>query len=342
MAGMKKTLLKYWKSAVFSFIAFLLFYSGMKSYVNMETSSSAVVELYGEYPSRQQAEEILKDCQSADEVTDVCFVANGGMENVENPDLSRQITAQVTKVCGMAALYDRAGAALEERDESGCIIDSSLASALFGSRNCVGGKLLLGEKLYQVRGIASWNQPVILIRSWEKEQLYTQVLIGRKKGQNPQNAANSFLMGNGLSGTLVDDSWLLVISSWFPAVFLLAFAIWAGKWIGKMQGEGKISETGTLSKAEKSARFRNAFLKVLIWAVCLFLISRLVTVPSDWLPDKWSDFSFWPEKIKKETQLLKWYLMLPKTMAQTECLINAGGCMGKCGAASLMLLFSCF
>ena len=79
MAGMKKTLLKYWKSAVFSFIAFLLFYSGMKSYVNMETSSSAVVELYGEYPSRQQAEEILKDCQSADEVTDVCFVANGGM-----------------------------------------------------------------------------------------------------------------------------------------------------------------------------------------------------------------------------------------------------------------------
>lgn len=330
MAGTKNFILKYWKAAVWSAMAFLLFYSGMKNYMNIGTSNTAVVELYGEYPSRQQAEEIRKNCQSADEVTDICFVADGGMETVENPELSRQITAQVTGVLGMAALYDRAGAALEERDETGCIIDRSLASALFGSQNCIGNQVLLREKIYQIRGIASWDQPVILVHFSEKEQLYTQVVIGQKLGQSAQNAASAFLMGNGLSGTLVDDSWLTMVSSLFPALFLFFFAIWAGRWMEIFSG------------TEKLTRFQNAFLKILIWGCCLFLISRLIFIPSDWLPDKWSDFSFWPEKIEKETQLLKWYLMLPKTMVQTERLINAVECMGKCTAAALMLLFSCF
>lgn len=41
----------------------------------------------------------------------------------------------------------------------------------------------------------------------------------------------------------------------------------------------------------------------------------------DWIPDQWSDFSFWMEKWKEAGKNLQWYLMLPKTAVQTERII---------------------
>ena len=62
---------------------------------------------------------------------------------------------------------------------------------------------------------------MILIRPPQKNLVCTQVLIRGKKGQELEGAASDFLVGNGLSGILVDDSWLEVILPWFPVTFLV-------------------------------------------------------------------------------------------------------------------------
>ena len=49
---------------------------------------------------------------------------------VTNPEDFRQTNARVTGIVGMAALYDRQAALLEENDETGCVIDKDTALEL--------------------------------------------------------------------------------------------------------------------------------------------------------------------------------------------------------------------
>ena len=142
-------------------LASFLFYSGMKDYVKVGKTDTAVVELYGDYPTVNQAKQIWENHQSGDEITDFCFVWNGGVQVVTNSEDFRQTNARVTGIVGMAALYDRQAALLEENDETGCVIDKDTALELFGSENCAGSQLTVGEQIYEVRGVVSWNQHMI-------------------------------------------------------------------------------------------------------------------------------------------------------------------------------------
>ena len=118
---------KYLKVIMAVLLTAALFYSGMKDYVKVGKTDTAVVELYGNYPTVNQAKQIWENYQSSDEITDFCFVWNGGVQVVTNPEDFRQTNARVTGIVGMAALYDRQAALLEENDETGCVIDKDTA-----------------------------------------------------------------------------------------------------------------------------------------------------------------------------------------------------------------------
>ena len=314
---------KYLKVVMAALLAAALFYSGMKDYVKVGKTDTAVIELYENYPTVNQAKQIWENYQSGDEITDFCFVWNGGVQVVTNPEDFRQTNARVTGAVGMAALYDRQAALLEENDETGCVIDKDTALELFGSENCAGSQLTVGEQIYEVRGVVSWNQHTMLIRSSQKNQVCTQVLIRVKNGQDLEGTASDFLMGNGLSGILVDDSWLDVILPWFPVAFLVMLIITVSRWLYEM--EHGIWENGFV-------------IRILLWGIGLFFCARLLSnIPQSWLPDKWSEFSFWPGKIRKTMEAFRWYIVFPKTMAQAERLMSGIGCIIKCGAAALLI-----
>ena len=319
----KKYCSKYLKVVMAVLLTAALFYSGMKDYVKVGKTDTAVVELYGNYPAVNQAKQIWENYQSGDEITDFCFVWNGGVQVVTNPEDFRQTNARVTGAVGMAALYDRQAALLEENDETGCVIDKDTALELFSSENCAGSQLTVGEEIYEVRGVVSWNQHVVLIRPPQKNLVCTQVLIRGKKGQDLEGAASDFLMGNGLSGILVDDSWLNVILPWFPVAFLVMLIITVSRWLHEME----------------RGMWENGFvIRILLWGIGLFFCVRLLShIPQNWLPDKWSDFSFWSGKIRKTMEAFRWYIVFPKTMAQVERLMSGIGCIIKCGAAALLI-----
>ena len=287
-------------------LASFLFYSGMKDYVKVGKTDIAVVELYEDYPAVNLAKQIWENYQSDDEIADLCFAWNGGVQVVTNPEDFRQANARVTGVVGMAALYDRQAALLEENDETGCVIDKDTALELFGSENCAGSQLTVGEQIYEVRGVVSWNQHMILIRPPQKNLVCTQVLIRGKKGQELEGAASDFLVGNGLSGILVDDSWLEVILPWFPVTFLVMLIRTVSRWLYEM--ERGTWENGIQRSREKKIDFRKCscfVIRILLWGIGLFFCVRLLShIPQSWLPDKWSDFSFWPAKLRKSFPLV--------------------------------------
>lgn len=164
----KNCFLKYMKAMSAVLLSSVLFYFGMKDYVHVGKTDIGVAELYGNYPTVSQAKQLWQDSQKGDEITDLCFLCNGGVQTVKNSRYSRQTNVRVTGIIGMAALYDRQAAMLEESDENGCVIDKNTALDLFGSENCVGNQLMVGEDIYEVRGVAFWSQHMLLIRPAQK------------------------------------------------------------------------------------------------------------------------------------------------------------------------------
>ena len=79
----------------------------MKDYVKVGKTDIAVVELYEDYPAVNLAKQIWGKLSNSDEIADLCFAWNGGVQVVTNPEDFRQANARVTGVVGMAALYDR-------------------------------------------------------------------------------------------------------------------------------------------------------------------------------------------------------------------------------------------
>ena len=88
-------------------LASFLFYSGMKDYVKVGKTDTAVVELYGDYPAVNLAKQIWENYQSSDEITDFCFVWNGGVQVVTNPEDFRQTNARVALWEWLLCMTDR-------------------------------------------------------------------------------------------------------------------------------------------------------------------------------------------------------------------------------------------
>lgn len=69
--------------------------------------------------------------------------------------------------------------------------------------------------------------------------------------------------------------------------------------------------------------FCNLLYSVMAGTVVWLLFTHL-TWPEGWIPSRWSDFGFWKEKVDQAVAEFKLYLMLPKTVSQTEGMILGG------------------
>lgn len=324
-----------WQKTGFVRICFVLaaafcYYLGVKAYVSVENTESATIYLSASYPNRIEAVEILENCQEEENPMDLCFYWDGGMQWVKNESYGRSSKVLVAGLTGDASLYNWRGNALNQENRNGCIIDQETAIALFGSTDCAGSTVTFGENQYEICKVAPWRHRVMLIHPTKKDTVYTRVFVRPKKGESLQNAASRFLMSYGLNGSLVDDRWLSTLA--LAALLLLP----AGLFVTFF----KVAE-----ERKKAARDN----KRLYWlwqcaivlgaGIVLVLIYKNFSIPNDWLPDKWSNFEFWSEKIEKERENLDFYLMLPKTVPQTERIQQAA--KSVLGGTSSFILYLC-
>ncbi len=295
-------------------IAGFCYYLGVKSYISIELADSASIYLAAPYPDSAQAEEILEESGEAEDSMDICFYWDGGIRTVENKDYGRSSKVVLAGLTGDASLYHWRGNALSEENKRGCMIDEKTALELFGSTDCVGNRITYGKEEYEICRVIPWKYRVMLIHPTTRDIQYTRVFVREREGETRQNTANRFLMSYGLNGTFVDDEWLLLFAK--IGLFLLP----AGLVITFFKA---VSKKKKAVEDDKRKYWVWQCVMILGVGILFFLIYKNFHIPSDWLPDKWSNFGFWPEKIEKERENLSLYLMLPKTVPQVERIVLA-------------------
>lgn len=287
----------------------ICFWRGVISYVQIRENESVSLFFTGEYPDRDQALRILEDEKQKENPIDVCFLLDKGMHTAQVKTYERQQSVWLCEILGNAALYDEYIQGFAEEDIHGCVIDKGTAYALFGSENVIGSEIFLNGKTYMVRQIFPWKQPVMIIHSHNKKDMYSRMFIRPQEKETKKDAAEAFLLRQGLSGNIVRE---------FPVKKIAFFVL--------MLFPGMLCcDLFLLADRERKENRENkrmyyiwmgASCFVIVFFLCWFVTE--MEFPAEWIPGKWSDFSFWSEKWNVTVAEIKNFLMLPKTVMQAE------------------------
>lgn len=300
---------RYGKRLFMWFLMLLCYFGALLAYGGMQEEAAVPVFLSAPCPNQHSVKEILEQEAESDPSISSCFYWDGGIETVTEPVYGRQAKVTAAGILGNAGLYDWRLNHFALEDREGCILDEESALELFGTRDAEGRRLLFRNREYEVRRVIPWTQRMFLFRPDDTACVYTRVFVKYQNRGNRQKTAEQFLMSHGLSGTVVEERILKGIS--LAVLFALpgAWTVSLGIWLRQKRKQ---------AEAEKKRRWFWTGICAAFYAVVLCAIWRYVRIPTDWLPGRWSDFQFWPAKLQAEAENLRLYLMMAKTVIQTE------------------------
>lgn len=285
------------------------YFGCLRSYGKVERADAVPVVFSDHEPAISEVRSILRSQEEAEREEEVCFYWEGGLVSVEEPIYGRRKKVFLAGVQGEAALFDWRIRGFEDEDQKGCIIDRETALELFGSADAEGRELQIQKDFYLVRRVINWKQRLILIHNNDKDARYSRVFFNCKS-ENKSNMTDQFLMRYGLNGEQTGAEGVQALAG--ASVWLLPFVLFL---------ELLLYAAG-LKKAAAGTRSER------IWkGACLLLIVSILYVvicnfqlPSDWLPGKWSDFSFWYRRIREEQEKMVYFFMVSRTARETEIL----------------------
>lgn len=313
MSGNSRTFLKDWRKRLLPAVFALIFYgAAVFFFCQIQREPSVTVFLSGFFPDGDQVEDILKSMEKTEQQDrGLCFFREGGMETLEDPEYGRSASAMTGEIVGDASLYDWRLAGLLSQDRQGCVLDRVSAVKLFGTEEAEGRWLLFQGKEYQVRKVLPWKQRMFLTASEQSTDTYNRVFVKRRDSEMGKTT-EQLLMGYGLSGTAVEGGFLRGTA----LMALLLFPAAAG-WV--------LWKTARMEQKKYSFRQGDYW----IWTGALLLLAgtgimilwNTIRIPGDWIPSRWSDFTFWSERFFDAADNIRWFLMLPKTVLQTENIV---------------------
>ncbi|WP_368233678.1 ABC transporter permease [Anaerotruncus rubiinfantis] len=201
-------------------------------------------------------------------------------QRVQSPLTGRESKAAVLFFRGDSRQALPVAQALSNADQTGCLIDRETARQLFGSENAVGNEIAYAQKNYMVRGVFGAPVGTMILRAPDSTVLTSLTIADGAQRQ-------AFLTRHGLS----PDLWISHKVYAYAAKFLcLTPVVLLAAW--------------TLQGLLRTVRRQRDY--PARWALLFFLSAAAVTLlmlgifqvlPVEWIPSRWSDFSFWSETV---------------------------------------------
>lgn len=238
----------------------------------------------------------------------------------ENKDLGRRVQVPVLVVCGNTQLLLRENVKLEEEDYDGCLLSRDTAIQLFGSPNAENMKVWIDEKAYIVRGILRDTENAAVIQAKSREQKkFLALTVECGMSWSRQQVQDVFMMRHGISGKIIKLETLSSIAS----VLLAVFPLLAGGGIIKMIWLFRRRFAGMPLKNA------NAVGMGICWAgtVCMiflliYILAKILVIPADMIPTKWSDFTFWSRWLETEKESMLLLLLTEKQIPWRGCVYD--------------------
>lgn len=272
-------------------------------------ADSAVVLLEGEPLDGEQAAMLCGQEAKSEEQSGFCFwgeqnktelfCRETGGEGVVNTILVQGNPELIVEGIGMLAYQ-----------EQGCFLDAQTSAELFGTRQAAGQTVWCGDQPYTVCGTVE-SMDRILIRQASEADGAVLDMLSLYLAEN-SGSAQQFLIRYGLSGKVMDTQFLSAAAQDMLLLLPLILGIWLIRLLA-----AQASETDGLW--HRAAYAAGALLAA---AAVLYFVFRRIEIPSDMIPTKWSDFSFWEQWWDSQRENLLLIFRTAKGEAQLTMLWN--------------------
>lgn len=278
--------------------------------------------------SSGKAEQIQHQEREEETPVGFCFWGEQPRKTLECRETGK--TAQVSQIllAGNPELMEAASLAWQ----SGCLVDAQTAYTLFGTTK-VGGQILWADgNSYPVLGIADAVRPV-MVRMAEGEESLDRLALAAS-GEGGTTEAAQCLIRWGLGGKILNPVFLWSLVQNFLLLFpgilctIVCFRMARG-W----------REIGDLFRQKQWPCLCRILLAGVLFLGGIWLLLSRVTIPSEMIPTKWSDFSFWGAWWAEERERILALLLTPMEDGRLQMLWNMIKSMAANAGACLAVLW---
>lgn len=293
-----------------------------------------------------------------EEMPKFCIWGQKEKETITNEDLSRSIQTDVVLFCGNPELLFEDCRVPARRDSQGCLIDEGTAWELFGSANVEGKEISYQGKSYTIRKVIPGKEKIFalqicslvehetakdglspeggMLKDRQPDETKEDIVLNRLTMQKPeektqQDMALMWENQYGLSVTVLDVELLKGIGGFCVLLVPVTSCICFLCYLFCQYRQQK----RPVWKAVVAA------LGFTLAVSFFLLLKEQINIPDDYIPTRWSDFSFWTELWKQKQEAIRLLFQMPKTDLDIAWLESFGRTLGYGLLAEIFLLTSC-
>lgn len=332
-----RTYVKYIISAAAAGLGIFLFYLSSVSWGQLLLTKDRVM-FYLEQPlSVQEAKEVDEKSQEekqmdseqedgTETMPEFCIWGQKDKVEITNANLYRSAQADAVLMCGNPELLFEDCRLPGRKDTQGCLLDEKTAWELFGSSEVIGKEISYEGTPYIIRQVLSSKERIFAFQvsspkghgDLEGSQPGNETIGGEQNGtdnvlnritmQKPEQKSLQDLQslwGNkyGISATILDLQLLQGIGGFFVLLIPLTscvYFLWYLFCLYRQQSQ-------LVWKAAVAAL-------ALVLAVCFFILLKVqINIPDDYIPTRWSQFSFWQYLWLQKQEAVELLIKIPKT-----------------------------
>lgn len=336
------------------------------------------IQLDGQKLDAASAQELCQQELSAEEPLELNCWGETGKTVVESRENGQSASVSLLYTGEKSGLIVP-GTEILSWKEDGCFFDKKTAADLFGSEKAAGQIIWCGDRKYTVCGTFESFRNLMLCRVHKEDgAVLTAISCRVPELSGAASCVQEFMMRRNLAGEILDFTFLAYLShdlllllplclgirllqmissaaasqdtqGWFPSEknsfsLLDAFGQDRRRWSHREESSVPLSDTAVRksNSPEKEKILFRTFLRclqlILVVGIFVFLWAN-IRIPSDMIPSRWSDFSFWGTwwETRKENLLL----LLRTAQGEAQTMLLWSFCRSVCadaGAAICLLL----
>ncbi len=290
--------------------------------------------------SREAAELLKRDEEFTKEsgyekpeaISGVCIWGEKKQAVLENKNLSRKTEADVILFCGDIELLIEGCRVPATDDIRGCLVDEQTAWELFGDSQVTGMEVTCEGIPYMIRKVIPGEKKIAVFPAGSMEGGTSGIQDGLNLGEgagegNQENHSclsritvlkpaavsmndlkSSLYSRYGVAATLLDLQLLRGISGFFVLLVPVMVCVFVLR--NFYQSYQKQQEW--IWKAVMAAS------ALVLLMLALLFIRQWVQIPYDYIPEKWSDFTFWTELWKEKADGMEYLMKIQKSILDLE------------------------
>lgn len=313
-------------------VALILFYLSAVSWGSLISRKDNVMFYLKQPLSISDAEEADRKIQEGrrnssqaeaegEAMPEFCIWGQENEVNLTNESLCRSFQADAILLCGNPELLFEDCRLPGRKDSLGCLVDEAVAWGLFGSLAVEGKEISYQGNSYTIREVLPGEKKIFAyqaVSQSEEDAVFRRITMQKPAGKSLGDLELAWQSQHGIEVTVLDLELLRGIAGACVLLVPLTSCICFLRYLFCQYRE-----------QEKPVWKAAVAVLGMAAAVSFFMaLKTQVHIPDDYIPTRWSDFSFWPGLWGWKMEGVRLLWQMPKTDLDYIWIRDAGKAVG--------------